>query len=321
MFQTRITEMLGIKYPIIQGGMMWLGTAELAAAVSNAGGLGFVTAGCYPSPEEFRAAIRKAKTLTDKPFGVNITAMPSFKPVDKGALVDVAISEGVTALETAGRDTEQLVERIKKGKMKWIHKCGRVRDAITAERRFGADAVTIVGFECGGAPPMNDITSLILIPLVTSAVKIPVLAGGGISDARGFVAARALGAEGVVMGTRFVASRECRAHDNIKKAIIEARETDTVLVQRSIGSMERVLRNKASEQVLAMEEKGAALEELRPLITGEKAARGWIEGDVNIGLLPMGQVVGQIKEISSVREIIEGIVAGAAAIYRHLSPG
>jgi len=319
MFQTRITEMLGIKYPIIQGGMMWLGTSELAAAVSSAGGLGIVTAAVYPSPEELRAAIRKTKTLTDKPFGVNITAMPSFRPIDKGALVDVVIEEGVAALETAGRDTEELVERIKKGKIKWIHKCGRVRDAITAERRFGADAVITVGYECGGAPPMNEVTSLILIPLVVDSIKIPVLAGGGICDARGFVAARALGAEGVVMGTRFVASTECIAHNNIKKAMIEARETDTILVQRSIGSMERVLRNEAAEKVLAMEQKGATLEELRPFIAGENAQKGWFEGDINQGVLPLGQAVGQIQEVLSVKEIIGGIVEGAAAIHNRLA--
>ncbi len=245
--------------------------------------------------------------------------MPSFKPVDKGALVDVAIEEGVTAIETAGRDTEALVERIKKGKIKWIHKCGRVRDAVTAEQRFGADAITIVGFECGGAPPMNDVTSFILIPLVSDAVKIPVLAGGGIGDARGFAAALALGADGVVMGTRFVASKESVAHDNIKKAIVDAKETDTVLVQRSIGSMERVLRNKAAETVLAMEQKGATLEELRPFITGDRARKGWYEGDVDIGILPLGQIMGQIGEVLSVKEIIEGIVEGAAAIYKRLS--
>lgn len=166
---------------------------------------------------------------------------------------------------------------------------------------------------------MNDVTSFILIPLVADAVKIPVLAGGGIGDARGFVAARALGAEGVVMGTRFVASKECAAHDNIKKAMIEARETDTLLVQRSIGSMERVLRNEAAEKVLAMEQKGATLEELRQFITGDKS-KGLFEGDVNIGIIPAGQILGQIREVLSVKEIIDGIVEGASAIYKRLSP-
>ncbi len=320
MFQTKVTEMLGTKYPIILGGMMWLGTPELASAVSNAGGFGIIAAGNYPSPRELRSAIRKLRSLTDKPFGVNITVMPSFKTIDRKALVDVAIDEGVTALETAGRNTEEIADHIKKSKVKWIHKCGRVKDAITAEQRFGADAVTIIGFECGGAPPMTEVTTFILVPLVVEAIKIPILAGGGIGDARGFAAALALGAEGVVMGTRFIASRECVAHENIKKAMLEASETDTVLVQRSIRSMERVLRNDVAEKVVALEQEGATLEELRPLISGENSQKSYIQGNVNGGLLPCGQVVGQIREILSVKEIVEGIIEGASAIYNRFSP-
>lgn len=319
MFQTRVTEMLGIKYPIVLGGMMWLGTSELASAVSNAGGFGIIAAGNFPSPEELRAEIRKLRSLTDKPFGVNVTGMPTFRPIDRGALVDTAIEEEATAIETAGRDAEQFAERIKKSKVKWIHKCARVRDAITAER-WGADAVTIVGFECGGAPPMNEVTTFILVPLAVDAVKIPVLAGGGIGDARGFVAALALGAEAVVMGSRFIATQECIAHPNIKEAIIRARETDTMLVQRSIGTMERVLRNETAEKVLAMEEKGATLEELAQFIMGERARKSWLEGDVNLGVLPCGQVIGQIQEVVSVKELVDGIVQGAVAIHKRLFP-
>ena len=279
-----------------------------------------IASGNFPSPGELRAEIRKLRSLTDKPFGVNVTLMPTFRPVDRGALVDTAIEEGATAIETAGRDAEQFVERIKKGKAKIIHKCARVRDAINAER-WGADAVTVVGFECGGAPPMNEVTTFVLVPLAVDAVKIPVLAGGGIGDARGFVAALALGAEAVVMGTRFIATRECAAHPNIKEAIIKARETDTVLVQRSIGTMERVLRNETAETVLAMEQKGATLEQLREFIMGERSRKSWFEGDVNLGVLPCGQVIGQIREVVSVKELIDTIVQRAVTIHKRLSPG
>jgi NAD(P)H-dependent flavin oxidoreductase YrpB (nitropropane dioxygenase family) len=319
LFQTRVTEMLGIGYPIIEGGMMWLGVAELAAAVSNAGGFGIIACGNFPEAEKLKAEIRKLKSLTDKPFGVNVSVMPTFRPVDRGALIDISVEEGARAIETAGRDALQFAERIKRGKTRWIHKCARVRDAITAERS-GADMVTVVGYECGGAPPQNEITTFILVPLVVDAVKIPILAGGGIGDARGFVAALALGAEGVVMGTRFIATRECRAHPNIKEAIVKAGETDTTLVQRSIGTMERVLRNKTAETVLAMEKRGASLEELKEFIMGERARKSWLEGDVDLGILACGQIIGQIREVVSVQELIHNIIEGAATIHQRLSP-
>ena len=319
MFRTRVTEMLGIRYPIVEGGMMWLGVAELAAAVSNAEGLGFIASGNFPSPGELRAEIRKVRSLTDKPFGVNVSVAPTFRPTDRGALIDTAVQEGAAAIETAGRNALQYAGRIKKGQTKWIHKCARVRDALTAERS-GADIVTIVGYECGGAPPPNEITTFILVPLVVDAVKIPVLAGGGIGDARGFIAALALGAEGVVMGTRFIATRECMAHPNVKEAIVKARETDTTLVQRSIGTMERVLRNKTAETVLDMEKRGASLEELRQFIMGERAKKSWMEGEVDLGILACGQVMGLIREVVSVQELISSMVEGAVAIHQRLSP-
>ena len=319
MFQTRVTEMLGIEYPIIEGGMMWLGVAELAAAVSNAGGLGIIAAGNFPSPGELRAEIRNLRNHTEKPFGVNVSVTPSFRPTDRGALIDTAVEEGAAAIETARREALQYAERIKKGQTKWIHKCARVRDTLTAERS-GADIVTIVGYECGGAPPPNEITTFILVPLVVDAVKIPVLAGGGIGDARGFVAALALGAEGVIMGTRFIATRECTAHPNVKEAILKARETDTTLVQRSIGTMERVLRNRTAETVLAMEKRGASLEELKEFIMGERAKKSWVEGEVDLGILACGQIIGLIREVVSVQELIRSIVEGAVAIHQRLSP-
>jgi nitronate monooxygenase len=306
MFQTRVTEMLGIKYPIVLGGMMWAGTAELAAAVSNAGGFGIIAAGNFPAPDLLRSEIRKLRNLTSKPFGVNVSVTPTFRQVDREALVDALIEEGATAIETAGPNAGQFAERIKRGKIKWIHKCAQVRNALTAER-WGADIVTVVGYECGGAPPMNELTTFILVPLVVDTVKIP-------------GAALALGAEGIVMGTRFIATTECVAHPDIKAAIVKARETDTMLVQRSIGTMERVLRNQLAENVLSMEEKGATLEELREFISGTRTSEAWRTGDVRMGMVPCGQIVGLIRGVVSASEVIDGIVQGAVAIHRRLAP-
>ena len=318
MFDTRITRMLGIKYPIVMGGMMFAGTAELAAAVSDAGGLGIIAAGNYPSPDELKAAIGTLRSLTDKPFGVNVTLMPSFRPLDRGALVDTAVREGAAAIELAGPDTIEFYGRIKDaGTAKIIHKCAYARHAMTAERR-GADAVAIIGYEAGGAPPMDEVTTFIQVPQVVDALKIPVLAGGGICDARGFVAALALGAEGVIMGTRFLACKESPVHANVKEAILKARASDTMIVKAFLGIGERVLRNEMAEKVRAMEEQGAGLDELKEFIVGERARKSWNEGDLDYGILAMGQAIGLITEINSVREVIDAIVKGAEEIRTRL---
>ena len=214
MFKTRITEMFGIEYPIIQGALMWLSRAELVSAVSNAGGLGIMASLTFPTIKELRQEIRKIKSMTDKPFAVNITILPTIRPVNYEEYINAAIEEGVDIIETAGRNPEPYMKELKDAKVKVIHKVSRVRDVKTAER-LGVDAVTIVGFEAAGHPGMDEVTSLVLIPLSVDAVKIPVIAGGGIGDARGFVAALALGAEGVLMGTRFMASRECAVHPKL----------------------------------------------------------------------------------------------------------
>ncbi len=318
MFKTRITEMLNIEYPIVQGGMMFVGTSELAAAVSNAGCLGMIAAAMASSPEELRAEIRKLKNTTDKPFGVNLSYAPTFKPIDREALLDIAVEEGATAIETAGPIAEPSAEHIRKSKVRWIHKVARVKDAITAEQRLGADIVAVVGYECGGAPSNNDNPTFILVPLVADAMKIPVLAGGGVGDARGFVAALVLGAEGVLMGTRFIATKECIAHPNIKEAIIKASETDTTLVQYSDQVQERVFRNKIAETVQAMEKKGASWEEKREFITGERSRKAFLEGDIDFGMLPLGQVIGAIREVVSVKELIDSIIQGAIEIRKRL---
>lgn len=313
MFKTKITEMLGIKYPIIEGGMVRVGTGKLAAAVSNAGGLGMISSNDYPSREQLKAEIRKTRSLTDKPFGINVGFWPTLSSLDRGELVDAAIEEGIKVFETSGHIVEADVKRIRKGNVVHIHKVARLRDARTAER-LGADAVTIVGYECGGGAPLEEVTTMIQVPQVVDAVKIPVLAGGGIADARGFVAALALGAAGVVIGTRFMITQESMVHQNIKETLVKGQASDTIVVQRSIRVGERVIKNERAQKVLAMEEKGATLEELLPFIAGgEKAQRAWAEGDFDT-LLPCGQVVGIIHDIPTVKEVIDNIIKGAREI-------
>lgn len=318
MFKTKITEMLGIEYPIIEGGMVRVGTGELAAAVSNAGGLGMISSHDYPSREQLRDEIRKTRSLTDKPFGINIGFWPALVDLDRGGLIDTAIEEGIKVIETSGRIGEDDVKGIRKGNVIHIHKVARLRDARTAER-LGADAVAIVGYECGGGAPLEEITTMIQVPQAVDAVKIPVLAGGGIGDARGFVAALALGAAGVVIGTRFMLTQESMVHQSLKETLVKAQASDTVLIQRSIRIGERVIKNERAEKVLAMEEKGATLEELLPLLAGGEAARrAWAEGDFNT-IIPCGQVIGLIHDIPTVKEMVDNIIKGAREIIGRLS--
>lgn len=317
MLKTKITEMLGIKYPIICGGMQWVSDARLVAAVGDAGGIGMITAGNYSSMEELRDEIRKVKEVSKKPFGVNITFMPSLRVIDREGQIDTAIEEGATAIETSGKITEEHVRRIKGGNVKHIHKVARVKDARKVER-LGVDAVAIVGFECGGAPPMDDITTFIQVPLVVDAVSVPVLAGGGIGDARGFVAALALGAEGVVVGTRFMITKESLVHRNIKDAMVEARETDTVPVLRSMRFMERAFKNEAALKIVELESRGAGMDELIPLVAGEKVKECWEKGDINSVVLACGQIIGLIGGVPSVEEVIDNMVRGAEATLKRL---
>jgi NAD(P)H-dependent flavin oxidoreductase YrpB (nitropropane dioxygenase family) len=306
-FKSRITEMLGIEYPIIQGAMQWLSRAELVSAVSNAGGLGIISSLTFPTTKEFRQEIKKTKGMTDKPFAVNITLLPTIRPVNYEEYISVAIEEGVKIIETAGRSPEPYIKQLKDARVKVMHKVARVKDVKTAER-LGVDAVTIVGFEAAGHPGMDDVTSLILIPLAVDAVSIPVIAGGGIGDGRGFVAALALGAEGVLMGTRFMVSQECPLHPNIVQWMLQARETDTLMIERSIKNAARVMKTEFSQRVLEMEEKGASLEQLLPLISGDRGERSYISGDINDAVIACGQVVGLIHDLPTIKEIIDGII-------------
>jgi nitronate monooxygenase len=317
MLKTRITEMLGIEYPLIQGAMQWLAVPELASAVSNAGGLGILSSAIFPTAEELRQGIRQTRSMTDKPFAVNITLLPTFRPVSHEEYIEATIEEGVCIIETSGRSPEPYMKQLKEANVTIMHKCARVKDVKTAER-LGADAVTIVGFEAGGAPGMEDVTSLVHIPIAVDAVKIPVIAGGGIGDGRGLVAALALGAEGVTMGTRFVASRECLAHPKIKEWLIQAGENDTVMINRTFSNPERVLKTELSLKVLQLEEEGATLEDLLPMITGLRGKLALDIGDVTEGVIACGEIVGLIHDIPRVSDIIKNIISQAQAVGQHL---
>ena len=316
MFETRVTELLGIKYPIIQGGMVWLSTAELAAAVSNAGGLGIMTSADFATKEELRDGLRKTKSLTDKPFGVNINLSPTTHPVNTEEFIDVVIDEEVRIVETSGRSPEPYMKQLKQGKVKVVHKApGAVRFAETAEL-IGCDAVSIIGYECGGHPGPDDTGSLVLIRATVDAVKIPVIAGGGFADAEGFVAALALGADGILMGTRFMATQECPAHPKFKEWLVSAKETDTFITQRSIRAPSRNLRNEPAVKVLEMEGQGATLEDLLAITRGENSQRVYFEGELDTGLAECGQVVGLVHDIPTVKEVIDGIIQGAEEIIK-----
>jgi nitronate monooxygenase len=316
MFKTRVSGMLGIEYPIIQGGMMWLATAELAASVSNAGGFGIIAALSCGSREGLRREIKRCKALTDRPFGVNVSMLPDLTSTERTEeYIEAIIDEGVTAVETAGRTPEPYLPRLKEAGIKVIHKVPAVRYAQTAER-LGADAVAIVGFEGAGHPGMDDVTTFILVQKAARVLHVPVIAAGGICDAQGFVAALALGAEGVLMGTRFMLTSECWAPHRIKEQLLEAAELNTMVIERSINNAARVIRNQAAVRALEMEQRGATLEELLPLISGQAGFKAFQEGDIDAGVIACGQVVGLIDTIKSVKEVIEEIVDGASQICR-----
>jgi NAD(P)H-dependent flavin oxidoreductase YrpB (nitropropane dioxygenase family) len=318
MFKTRITELLGIKYPVIQGAMMWLSRAEMVAAVSNAGGLGIMASLTFPTTKELREEIRKAKSLTDKPFAVNLTLLPTIRARSLEEYIETAIEEGVTIIETAGRNPRQYMKQLRAGGVKVMHKVASVKAAKTAER-IGVDAVTIVGFEEGGNPGMDDVTTLVLVPRTVDELEIPVIAGGGIGDGRGLVAALSLGAEGALMGTRFMLSRECPLHANIKQRLLEASEKDTMMIMRSINNPERVVATDFARRILEMEAKGTSLEELLPMIDGRRQKRALDKGEADEAMIPCGQVVGLIDNLPTIKEIIDDIIKEARIIGKRLS--
>jgi len=306
--KTPVTELLGIRYPIIQGGMQWVGRAELSSAVSNAGGLGILTGLTQPTPEALGEEIERCREMTDRPFGVNLTIFPAIKPPPYEAYIDVIIAKGVKIVETAGNGAVDFIPRMKAAGIKIIHKCVAVRHALTAER-LGVDAISIDGFECAGHPGEEDIPGLVLIPAAARQLKVPVIASGGIGDGRGMAAALVLGAAGVNMGTRFCATKEAPIHDNIKHALVNASERDTHLIFRSLRNTARVLKNQISDEVVATERRGCTFEDIRPLVVGSRGKAALEAGDPHGGIVTAGLVVGLIDDVPTCAELIDRMVA------------
>ena len=306
--KTQITELLGIQYPIVQGGMPWVGTAELASAVSNAGGLGILTALTQPTPDDLRKEIARCRTMTNKPFGVNVTILPAISPPPSAEYIQVIIDSGVKIVETAGNSPKEFIGKFKEHGIKVLHKCTAVRHALSAEKH-GVDIVSIDGFECAGHPGEDDVPNLILIPAAVQALKIPVIASGGIGDGRGMAAALVLGAQGINMGTRFMCTKEAPIHDNIKQALVKAGERDTALMFRTMHNTARVFKNAIASEVVAMEKRGAKFEEVRHLVAGVRGKAALREGNVDDGVVSAGMVIGLIHDIPSCAELIERIVA------------
>jgi len=308
--KTRITELLGTRYPIIQGGMQWVGTADLASAVSNAGGLGVLTALTQPSPEALAREIDRCRSMTDQPFGVNLTILPSVNAPPYAEYIEVVIDKGVKVIETAGNSPKAFIEKLKQNGVRIVHKCTSVRHALSAERN-GVDAVSIDGFECAGHPGEDDVPGLVLIPLATRALRIPVVASGGIADGRGMAAAMALGAEGVNMGTRFCATVEAPIHEQIKQALVRASERDTKLIFRTLHNTGRVLRNAVSDEVVATEQRpgGCEFADVQSLVSGQRGRLALQSGELDAGLVWAGQVVGLIDDIPTCEELLQRIVA------------
>jgi nitronate monooxygenase len=317
--KTRITEMFGIQHPIIQGGMHYVGYAEMAAAVSNAGGLGILTALTQPTPGDLAKEIARCRNMTDKPFGVNLTILPMFVAPPYEEYMQVIIEGGVRIVETAGRSPEPFMPTLKAAGVKIIHKCTSVRHSLKAER-IGCDAVSVDGFECAGHPGEDDVPGLILLARAAEELKIPFVASGGMGNARSLVAALALGADGINMGTRFMATVEAPVHPNVKQALLTADELSTRLIMRPLRNTERVLTNAAVEKVREIEkEKGAAttIEDIYPLVAGTQNRKVLQEGEMDAGAWSCGMVAGLIHDIPTCKELIERIVTEAEAIVRN----
>ncbi|UVO38317.1 nitronate monooxygenase family protein [Bradyrhizobium arachidis] len=320
--KTAITELFGIEHPIIQGGMHYVGFAELAAAVSNAGGLGLITGLTQKTPELLAKEIARCRDMTDKPFGVNLTFLPSFTAPPYPEYIAAIKEGGVKAVETAGRSPEEYMPALKAAGIKVIHKCTSVRHSLKAEK-IGCDAVSVDGFECGGHPGEDDIPNMILLPRAADELKIPFVASGGMADARSLVAALSMGAAGMNMGTRFVATKEAPVHDNVKQALVKATELDTVLVMRALRNTERVLKNKGVKELIEIErEKGASLkiEDILDQVAGVYP-KVMLEGDMDAGAWSCGMVVGLINDIPTVKELIDRIMEGAERIIRQRLTG
>jgi nitronate monooxygenase len=314
-----MTEILGIKYPIQCGTMQGISTAELVAPVANAGGLCCIPSATFNTKESFMDEVKKTKDMTDQPFGVNVGLFPSMvQTAGADERIDWAIEAGVKILETAGRSPAPFRKQIVDAGLVHIHKCARVRDAIKMDKE-GVDMVSLVGTECGGHPSMEEVTSLVLIPTALDNItNTPLIAGGGFADGKGLMAALSLGAAGVNIGTRFMATQECPIHPDFKKKLVETPETETLLVMKTLGNPSRVLKTPGSEKIIELELKGAGLEELAPYISGRVSASGWKEGSFDQGMYPGGQVVGRIRDIPTVAELIQRMIDEAMEVKKNL---
>ncbi|UWU94245.1 nitronate monooxygenase family protein [Bradyrhizobium sp. CB1015] len=320
--KTAITELFGIQHPIIQGGMHYVGFAEMAAAVSNAGGLGIITGLTQKTPELLAREIARCHDMTDKPFGVNLTFLPTLSDPPYPEYIAAIREGGIKAVETAGRSPEAYMPALKAAGIKVIHKCTSVRHSLKAEK-IGCDAVSVDGFECGGHPGEDDIPNMILLPRAADELKIPFVASGGMADGRSLVGALAMGASGMNMGTRFVATKEAPVHDNVKQALVKATELDTVLVMRALRNTERVLRNKGVDELLEIErKKGASLkiDDILDQVAGVYP-KVMVDGQMDAGAWSCGMVVGLIHDIPTVKELIDRIMAEAEAIIRQRLTG
>ncbi len=311
MFKTDITEMFGIEYPIICGAMMWLCTPPLCSAISNAGGMGNITSGNYNTEEEFRNAINETRKLTDKPFMVNITALPSIRISAEHHIMyaKVCAEEQVAGIEVSGAPLDraigmEAIEMLKKAGVKLFHKVGSVRHARHAEK-VGYDGIYAAGIEEGGHPLNDDVSTMILTPRIADSVNIPVVTVGGIADGRSLAAALNLGAQGVMMASRFIATKECLVHDKIKDELVKREEYETIIFGRSIGLQGRALMNKSIEAIMAIEERGGGLDELIPLMGGDRIKKAWDEGDVDVAPLMVCQSIGLINDVPTCRDLLD----------------
>jgi len=313
--RTRITEMFGIKYPIVCGGMLWLCTPDICAAISEAGGLGNITAANYSGGEELRAAINKVRSLTDKPFGVTITVLPAVRVTEKmiEEYFQVCCEEKVTVIEVSGQFATKYLPMVKNAGVKIMHKVGAVRHAKKVEQ-LGYDAVIAAGVEEGGHPLNDDVSTMVLTPRIVESVKIPVITTGGIADGRGLAAAIMLGAEGVLMASRFIATYECPVHPNIRQELIDRQENDTILMGKSTGIQGRALKNKVVNKILEIEARAGGIEELFPLLSGQRAKEAWEVGDIENAVFYVGQTIGLINDVKTCEELLSGMVKETEAL-------